>query len=73
MHPKGRYILQPGDRLVTLEAGGGGYGDPEQRNRAAVRADVAQGLVTRESAGRDYKLVDEPAGPGTGTHTTEDG
>ena len=73
VHPKGRYILAPGDRLTTLEAGGGGYGDPEQRNRAAVRADVAQGLVTRESAGRDYKLVDEPAGPGTETHTTEDG
>lgn len=57
VHPKGRYILQPGDRLVTLEAGGGGYGDPRHRDRAAVRADVDQGLVTPEAAAREYGLA----------------
>jgi len=56
-HPKGRYILAPGDRLTTLEAGGGGFGDPCLRSRAAVRDDVQTGYVTRESAASDYGLT----------------
>ncbi len=54
VHPKGRYILNPGDRLTTLEAGGGGYGDPRRRDRAALECDVRDGLVSVESAVRDY-------------------
>jgi len=54
VHPKGRYVLAPGDRLTTLEAGGGGFGDPLCRDYAAVLHDVEQGLVTPEFALRDY-------------------
>lgn len=53
-HPKGRYILALGDRLTTLEAGGGGFGNASLRDRAAVAHDVAMGYVTRERALRDY-------------------
>ncbi len=53
-NPKGRYILAPGDRLTTLEAGGGGYGDPRRRDRAALARDVAQGFVSAERARADY-------------------
>ncbi len=54
VHPKGRYVLAPDDRLTTLEAGGGGMGDPRQRDRAAVELDVALGHVSLSSAERDY-------------------
>lgn len=54
VHPKGRYVLAPGDRLTTLEAGGGGMGDPMRRDRAALRHDLEMGFVSPESARRDY-------------------
>ena len=54
--PKGRLVLQPGETLTVYEAGGGGYGDPRRRDPALVRADIAAGLVTMESARRDYGL-----------------
>lgn len=54
VHPKGRYVLAPGDRLTTLEAGGGGMGDPMHRARDAVQRDVEMGFVSAEAAARDY-------------------
>jgi N-methylhydantoinase B len=54
VHPKGRYVLKPGDRITTLEAGGGGYGDPRRRPRAAILADCKAGFVTRAAALREY-------------------
>lgn len=51
---KGRYILAPGDRLTTLEAGGGGIGDPRLRDPQALQQDLAQGFVTEEGVQRDY-------------------
>lgn len=50
VHPKGRYMLAPGDRLAIFEAGGGGFGDPRLRDRAALRRDIEQGFVTLKSA-----------------------
>ena len=54
IQPKGRYTLAPGDIIATNEAGGGGAGDPRQREVELVLADVRAGLVTREAARRDY-------------------
>lgn len=54
VHPKGRYVLAPGDRLTTFEAGGGGYGDPHKRSTAALRHDLEQGFVTAARATIDY-------------------
>lgn len=53
-HPKGRYILQPGDAVTIHEAGGGGYGEPRDRSRAAIEDDLRKGLVTPEGAKRDF-------------------
>lgn len=53
--PKGRYILAPGDRLTTYEAGGGGYGDPARRSADALAHDVAMGFVTPEHARLAYR------------------
>ena len=47
--------------MIRLELpGGGGHGDPRRRDPAHVAVDVADGLVSRESAERDYgvKLPD---------------
>ncbi|WP_170122144.1 hydantoinase B/oxoprolinase family protein [Breoghania corrubedonensis] len=46
--------FEPGDRITFLTAGGGGYGDPALRDPDLVRADIDNGLVTREAAERDY-------------------
>ncbi len=37
--------LEAGDRVVVKTPGGGGYGDPLQRSRDAVRADLANGKI----------------------------
>ena len=36
-------ILRAGDRVVIESAGGGGYGDPHQREPELVLADAAEG------------------------------
>ncbi len=48
------------DRVVEVVlAGGAGYGDPRERNRADIEDDVANGRVTPQAAARDYGM--EPA------------
>jgi len=54
VHPKGSYVLRPGDRITSREAEGGGFGDPRERAVEAVLADVADGRVSAEAARRDY-------------------
>ena len=49
-------ILQPGDMLALRYAGGGGYGDPNQRERALVRADVRNGVISPGAARQLYGL-----------------
>ena len=46
--------LAAGDRLTFRTAGGGGWGDPLRRARAAIEADIAAGYVSREAAAHDY-------------------
>ena len=52
VHPKGRYVLAPGDSLTLFEAGGGGFGDPRKRDRAALLRDIDQGFVTEKNLGQ---------------------
>ncbi len=46
--------LEAGDRLTFLTAGGGGWGNPKERDRRAIEDDIARGYVSREAAARDY-------------------
>ncbi len=50
----GRYEMKAGARFLLRTAGGGGYGSPNTRDRAAIARDVEEGYVSRDGATRDY-------------------
>jgi N-methylhydantoinase B len=54
LRTKGFQIVPKGRRLVLKLPGGGGYGDPRERDPALVARDVADGLVSEEAARRLY-------------------
>ncbi|MDP7343495.1 MAG: hydantoinase B/oxoprolinase family protein, partial [Alphaproteobacteria bacterium] len=54
---KGRFTLGEGDVWVGRSSGGGGYGDPLQRQPEAVLASVFDGLLTIECANDVYGVV----------------
>jgi N-methylhydantoinase B len=49
--------LSKGDTFTVLMPGGGGYGDPFNRDPALVLADVENGFVSLERARKDYGVV----------------
>jgi N-methylhydantoinase B len=51
----GRYEMRSGERFLLQSAGGGGYGDPKERDRAALARDIAEGYVSADAAKRDYQ------------------
>jgi N-methylhydantoinase B len=48
-----------GDAFTRPSAGGGGFGDPLERDPEAVKEDVADGYVSIERAREDYGVVVE--------------
>ncbi len=69
---KQRTLLQPNDTVVLVCAGGGGYGDPLDRNPQKVLADVEQGVISPTTALEIYGVVVDGNSPATvdadGTH-----
>ena len=53
---KVNFTLMAGDRLIIEIAGGGGFGDPLERDRAQVEHDLAEGLITTDEAREAYGL-----------------
>ncbi len=47
---KGRHVVPKGERIVILSPGGGGLGDPRQRDQALVRQDLEYELISPETA-----------------------
>ena len=54
--------VRQGDVVIMESAGGGGYGDPLERDPEAVRTDVLAGFVSAERAREGYGVVLAPAG-----------
>lgn len=61
LRAKGTYVAQPGDVVQMRAGGGGGFGDPRERDREAVRADVRAGRVS-PAAARELYGLDEGGG-----------
>src|SRR5699024_1503550 len=49
--------IVPGDTFTRPSAGGGGFGDPMERDIDAVLEDVIDGYVSLERARKDYGVV----------------
>jgi N-methylhydantoinase B len=56
-NPFGLTRMNPGDVIVIDVAGGGGFGDPLERDPEMVQEDVIQGYVSLEKARQDYGVV----------------
>jgi len=54
---KVNFPLQEGDRLIIEIGGGGGYGDPRERERSKVSSDLENGFITDSEAREVYGLV----------------
>lgn len=52
-------VIKPGERIVGQFNGGGGYGNPLERNTERVKRDVQEGYVTKNGAREDYGVVIE--------------
>ncbi len=50
-------LVQPGETVTFLTAGGGGYGNPAERDAALVKEDVALGYVSKVKAKENYPLA----------------
>jgi N-methylhydantoinase B/oxoprolinase/acetone carboxylase alpha subunit len=55
-------LLHPGDRLVWRVSGGGGYGDPYDRDISYVVSDFRNGLVSRKGAPKYGVVINEETG-----------
>jgi N-methylhydantoinase B len=53
----GRYDLRRGEKVVSITPGGGGYGDPLERDAAAVLDDLRERRVTSGAALSEYGVV----------------
>jgi N-methylhydantoinase B len=54
LEPCGGVMLQPGETIVARCCGGGGYGDPVDRDPERVRDDVSEGWISGERARAVY-------------------
>jgi N-methylhydantoinase B len=52
--PLDPFTLKPREVLTLKLPGGGGYGEPRERDPALLRRDMQRGLVSAEAAARDY-------------------
>jgi len=69
--PIGGSELRPGEWIVGVECGGGGYGDPLARDPASVLEDVRERWVSPEAARAVYGVVLTDGGDGVDRASTE--
>lgn len=54
MKGKGKQFVPHGRRVMLAFPGGAGYGQPAQRDKSAIRRDLARGYISPETCQRDY-------------------
>ena len=59
-NPFGLTQLKPGDAVTIDAAGGGGYGNPTERDPEMVEMDVKEGYVSAEKAREYYGVAIDP-------------
>jgi N-methylhydantoinase B len=57
--PTAGMLLTNGQTMLVVSQGGGGYGDPIERQPEAVADDIAEGLVSRQAGEDSYGVVVE--------------
>jgi N-methylhydantoinase B len=57
IRPKGRQTVPPRDAIRLELPGGGGFGDPHERDPKLVLDDLLDGMITADDARRDYGVV----------------
>ena len=50
----GRFEMKAGEGFYLDKAGGGGWGDPKERDPDALERDIEEGSVSPEAARREY-------------------
>lgn len=60
---KGTQTIEAGERLILHTPGGGGFGDPRERDRQHVRDDIENGLVSPDAAAANYGYEDDSSTP----------
>jgi N-methylhydantoinase B len=50
-------LVEPGEAMVSVSCGGGGYGPPEERAPSRVAEDVREGWVSRSRAESVYRVA----------------
>jgi N-methylhydantoinase B len=63
--------IAPGEAIVSMSSGGGGYGNPLDRDPQSVATDVREGWVSAESARDVYRVVLAADGSADLAATTE--
>jgi N-methylhydantoinase B len=69
--PSGLTFVQPGDVIEFHSAGGGGYGDPLERDPEALERDARFGYVSIEKAREDYGVIIDPETKAVSSEETE--
>jgi N-methylhydantoinase B len=57
-----RVVLAPGETIISISSGGGGYGPPHERALESVLADVSDGWVSAERAREVYGVALDESG-----------
>ena len=55
--PCAQVRVEPGETILSISTGGGGYGPPEQRPPDAVAKNVREGLVSLKRAREVYRVA----------------
>jgi N-methylhydantoinase B len=57
-------VIHPNDVLILESGGGGGWGNPAERDPASVASDIESGFITNEMAARCSGDIPSPASGG---------